>query len=82
MREPVSQDPTPEEALIHHEQLEALRSAVSQLPTVDRLLVRLFFGWGCHPMSAAEIAEVAGKTEDEVNDRIDRSVVALRELMS
>lgn len=67
--------PAPEEALLHREQLEQLRTAMATLPQLDRLLLlRKYY----YRQSTAQIAAELGMSERAVEGRLYRLKQKLR----
>ena len=66
--------PTPEEAVLRHEQAQDVQAALNRLPSQDRSVVVLRY-W--NDLSYEEIAQVTGATVSSVKSRLHRARGAL-----
>jgi RNA polymerase sigma-70 factor (ECF subfamily) len=72
----VARASSPEESALDRERLANVAAALSRLPAVQREALALRFAAG---LSAREIGEVLGKTEQATQKLISRALAALRE---
>lgn len=73
-----AREPTPEEALVRQEQMDALRRAIAALAPKDRVL---FYRKYYYRQSTAQIAREMGLSERAVEGRLYRTKKTLREKM-
>jgi RNA polymerase sigma-70 factor (ECF subfamily) len=78
-RDLVSDAPSPEERLLHEEQVRRLLAAMEELPDRDREVVSLRYG---SELEYAEMAEILGIREPAVRTRLWRALGRLREALA
>ena len=73
-----SDDPSPEDLAVQADERRRLRLLVADLPDLQRDALAMRFGSG---LSAREIGEVIGKSEDATQKLISRAVARLKEVV-